>query len=65
MHSNLRQQRIRLSGVVGHIVGKVPVVAGMVDVDVDVGIVLVGIVPVNVVSGTAGIAGKLVLRYLG
>lgn len=37
----------------------------MADLDVDVGIVLVGIVPVSVVSGTASIAGKLVLRYLG
>jgi len=65
LHSNLRRQRIRLSGVVGHIVGKVPVVVGMVDLDVDIGIVLVGIVPVIVVSGTASIAGKLVPRYLG
>ena len=56
---------IRLSGVVGHIVGMVPVVVGMVDLVVAVGIVLVGIVPVSVASGTANISGKLVLRYLG
>jgi len=41
------------------------VVVGMVDLDFDVGIVLVGIVPASVVSGTASISGKLVLRYLG
>jgi len=65
---NLRQQRIRLSGVVDYIVvGIVPVVVGMVGLVVDFGIiVLVDIVPVvPVVSGTVNISGKLVPRYLG
>jgi len=57
---NLRPQRIRLSGVVGHIVEIVPVVVGMVGL----GIVLVGTVPVSFVFGIASISGKLELRYL-
>jgi len=43
----------------------IPLVVGTVDLVVDVGIGLVGIVPATVVFGTASISGKLVLRYLG